>query len=153
MAADEIQVGTKIPCRSNRTIDEGEMSILHSLLWFIEPTHVDAEHAKQSFTKQRNLAGPIIFAVADGMVQVGGGIDNLLRGHGFQVMAYLGMDDVRITHPVVAGDTLRPDVEVSEIRPTKNPQRSILLFTNKTYNQRNELVVQYTGKIMFQRNG
>ena len=151
MVNEELPVGTKIPCRFNRTIDEGDFSLLHSTLWIIHPIHVDAEYAKNAFSGQRNLAAPIILAVADGLVQISGGLDEFLAKYGKKIAAYVGIDNVRFSRPVLAGDTLIADVEVTGIRPTKNPDRGILSYTNKAYNQRNELVVKYTSRILFEK--
>lgn len=148
MVDKEIPIGTKIPCEINRTIDMGDLSLLHSYLWFIRPVHVDAEYARQAFSGERNLAAPIILAVADGLVHVSGGLNRLLEGHWKKIMAYVGIDDVRFTRPVLSGDTLRADAEIIEVRPTKNPVRSLLSYKNKTYNQRNELVVEYTSRLL-----
>lgn len=148
MARKEIPTGTKITCEINRTIDMGDLSLLHSYLWLIQPVHVDAEYARQAFSGERNLAAPAILAVADGLVHVRGSLNTLLERHGKEIMAYVGIDDVRFTRPVLSGDTLRADAEVIEVRPTKNPARSVLSYKNKVYNQRNELVVEYTSRIL-----
>jgi acyl dehydratase len=148
MAGKEIPIGTKIPCGINRTVDMGDLSLLHSYLWLIQPVHVDAEYARQAFSGERNLAAPVILALADGLVHVRGGLNALLEEHGKEIMAYVGIDDVRFTRPVLSGDTLRADPEVIEVRPTKKPVRSLLSYKNKVYNQRNELVVEYTSRIL-----
>ncbi|MEW6615716.1 MAG: MaoC/PaaZ C-terminal domain-containing protein [Thermodesulfobacteriota bacterium] len=148
MFSKEILIGTKISCGVNRTVDIGDLSLLNSFLWLIQPIHVDAEYAKQSFSGERNLAAPAILAVADGLVHVRGGLNELLEKHGKEIIAYVGIDGVRFTLPVLSGDTLRADVEVIEVRPTKNPVRSVLSYKNKTYNQRNGLVVEYTSRIL-----
>jgi acyl dehydratase len=148
MGSGNIVAGAKIRCRVNRTIDVGDFSILHSLLWFTIPVHCDSEYAKKTWFKERSLAAPIIFALADGLVHCGDGLSALLEKDGYSIAAYIGVDNLRITTPVLFGDTLRADAEVVDFRPTKNPNRNLLLYRNRTYNQRNDLVVEYTTNML-----
>lgn len=151
MVNAEITVGTKIPCLVNRTVDVGDFSLLHSLCWFNHPIHVDSESAKKTWFGERCLAGPIIMAIADGLIYRGDGMVSLLEIHGWSVFAYVGIDNVKITKPVLFGDTLRADVEVTGFQTTNKPQRMLLSYHNKTYNQRNILVVEYTTRILVER--
>ncbi|MCX5854553.1 MAG: MaoC/PaaZ C-terminal domain-containing protein [Deltaproteobacteria bacterium] len=151
MVSEGIAAGTKIRSRVNRTIDKGDFSLLHSFCWFILPVHCDAEYAKQTWFGERSLAAPIIFVIADGLVHRGDALTELLEEHGFSIAAYIGIENVKFTKPVLFGDTLRAEAEVTAFRPTKNPLRSLLSYTNKTYNQRNELVVEYTSSMLVQK--
>lgn len=139
----KVEAGTKIPCRVNRTLDKGDFSILHQLTWFNMAVHSDSEYAKGTWFKERSLAGPIIFTVADGLVHHADNIAELLAGDGYEIYAYIGVDNMKITSPVLFGDTLRADAEVVELRPTKNPGRFLFIYKNKAYNQRNEQVIEY----------
>lgn len=154
MAATEgIPIGTKIRTRVNRTIDKGDFSLLHSLCWFTLPVHCDAEYAKGTWFGERSLAGPIIFVIADGLVHCGDGLTLLLEQYGFAIAAYIGVENIRLTRPVLFGDTLRAEAEVVSFRPTKKENRSLLSYSNKAYNQRNELVVEYTTNMLVDKVG
>ena len=50
---------------------------------------------------------------------------------------------MKITSPVLFGDTLRAEAEVVGLRPTKNPERFLFVYQNKAYNQRNQQVIEY----------
>ena len=139
----DIKAGTKIPCRVSRTLDVGDFSMLHQLNWFNMAVHSDSEYAKTTWFKERSLAGPIIFTVADGLIHNADNIAGLLAEGGFEIYAYIGVDDMKITSPVLFGDTLRADAEVVELRPTKNPDRFLFKYRNKAYNQRQEQVIEY----------
>ena len=143
-----ITAGTKIVCRVNRTLDKGDFSILHQLAWFNMAVHSDAEYAKKTWFKERSLAGPLIFAVADGLVHHADNIAELLTQDGYEIYAYLGVDDMKITSPVLFGDTLRSDAEVVELRPTKNPERFLFKYKNRAYNQRDQQVIEYQTTMM-----
>ncbi|HRY19281.1 MAG TPA: MaoC/PaaZ C-terminal domain-containing protein [Candidatus Competibacteraceae bacterium] len=140
---DKVTPGTKIPCRVCRTLDAGDFSILHQLTWFNMAVHSNAEYAKGTWFKERSLAGPVIFAVADGLVHHADTIAGLLAQDGYEIYAYLGVDQMKITSPVLFGDTLRAEAEVVDLRATKNPERFLFIYKNKTYNQRDQLVIEY----------
>ncbi len=139
----KISKGTKIPCRVCRTLDVGDFSILHQLTWFNMAVHSNSEYAKKTWFKERSLAGPVIFAVADGLVHHADNIAELLSHDGYEIYAYIGVDNMKITAPVLFGDTLRADAEVVDLRPTKNPERFLFIYENKTYNQDDKQVIEY----------
>lgn len=143
-----IVAGTKIPCRVNRTLDVGDFSMLHQLTWFNMAVHSDSEYAKKTWFKERSLAAPVIFVVADGLVQNADTVAEFLGKDGYEIYAYVGVENMKITRPVLFGDTLRADAEVVDFRATKNPKMNLLIYKNKTYNQRDELVIEYTSTMM-----
>jgi len=152
MSNGNVAAGTKIPCRVNRTLDIGDFSMLHQLCWFNMAVHSDSEYAKTSWFKERSLAAPIIFTVADGLVHHADNISELVGKDGYSIYAYVGVADVKITSPVLFGDTLRADAEVVDFRATKNPKMNLLIYKNTTYNQRGDAVISYTSTIMCQKN-
>lgn len=147
----KIEAGTKIPCRVNRTLDKGDFSMLHQLNWFNMAVHSNSEYAKETWFKERSLAGPIIFTVADGLIHNADNIAGLLESDGYEIYAYLGVDNMKITSPVLFGDTIRAEAEVMELRPTKNPDRFLFKYRNKAYNQRDQQVIEYQTTMMVTR--
>lgn len=147
----QITAGTKIPSRVSRTLDVGDFSMLHQLTWFNMSVHSDSEYAKGTWFKERSLAAPIIFAVADGLVHHADNIAELLLQNGYEIYAYVGVDNMKITAPVLFGDTLRADAEVVDLRPTKKPERFLFIYKNKAYNQRNQQVIEYQTTMMVSR--
>jgi acyl dehydratase len=110
--------------------------------------HSNAEYAQGTWFKERSLAGPVIFAVADGLVHHADTIAELLAQDGYEIYAYIGVDQLKITSPVLFGDTLKADAEVVELRATKNPKRLLFIYKNKTYNQRGQQVIEYQTTMM-----
>ncbi|MCB1776158.1 MAG: hypothetical protein KDI50_01865 [Candidatus Competibacteraceae bacterium] len=147
----KVVAGAKIPCRVCRTLDVGDFSLLHQFTWFNMAVHSDAEYAKGTWFKERSLAGPIIFAVADGLVHHADNIAELLAQDGYEIYAYLGVDQMKITSPVLFGDTLRAEAEVVDLRPTKQPERFLFIYKNSAYNQRDQLVIGYQTTMMVTR--
>ncbi|MBK8897174.1 MAG: hypothetical protein IPP10_14365 [Candidatus Competibacteraceae bacterium] len=145
---NKVVAGAKIPCRVCRTLDVGDFSILHQLTWFNMAIHSNSEYAKGTWFKERSLAGPLIFTVADGLVHHADTIAELLAQDGYEIHAYLGVDHMKITSPVLFGDTLRADAEVVDLRATKNPQRFLFIYQNKAYNQRDQQVIEYQTTMM-----
>ena len=60
------------------------------------------------------------------------------------VLAWLGLDDVRLPRPVRFGDTIHADVVVRETRPTSKPGRGLLVLDYDVRNQRDETVMTFT---------
>ena len=143
-----ITAGTKISCRVSRTLDVGDFSLLHQLTWFNMAIHSNSEYAKGTWFKERSLAGPVIFSVADGLVHQADNVAELLAQDGYQIYAYLGVEKLKLTAPVLFGDTLRADAEVVALRATKHSERFLLIYQNKTYNQRNQQVIEYQTTMM-----
>jgi acyl dehydratase len=66
-----------------------------------------------------------------------------------EVLAFLGMDNVRFIAPVFIGDTIRVESEIIEARPSKSrPGAGILKFRNSVKNQRDEVVATYETALM-----
>jgi len=148
MSNGTLAPGTKIPCRVSRTLDVGDFSILHQLCWFNMAVHSNSEYAKNTWFKERSLAGPIIFTVADGLVHHADTIAYMLEEVGYEIYAYVGIDNVKITTPVLFGDTLTANAEVVDFRPTKNPDMNLFIYKNKTFNQRGQQVIEYQTTMM-----
>jgi len=138
-----VVAGTKIPCRVSRTLDVGDFSMLHQLCWFNMAVHSNSEYAKGTWFKERSLAGPIIFTVADGLVHHADNIAELLAKDGLEIYAYVGVDNLKLTAPVLFGDTLTADAEVVELGPMKNPEMYLFKYRNKTFNQNGKQVLEY----------
>jgi len=146
-----ITAGTPIPCRVRRTLDVGDFSLLHQLTWFNMAIHSDAERAKSTWFQERSLAGPVIFAVADGLVHHADTVAEFLARDGYEIYAYIGVDALKITAPVLFGDTLRAEAEAVELRPTQYPERSLFVYQNKAHNQRDRQVIEYRTTLMVTR--
>ena len=65
------------------------------------------------------------------------------------VVANLGWDEVRLTHPVFAGDTIYAESEVLEKRESKSrPHAGIVSFRTRGLNQDGEVVITFKRTIM-----
>ena len=59
------------------------------------------------------------------------------------VVAFLGMDGMRLSVPVKPKDTIKVEVEITEKKETKKPDRGVIKEKYKVTNQKNETVMIY----------
>jgi acyl dehydratase len=52
----------------------------------------------------------------------------------------------QIHGPVLVGDSVRAQIEITEVTPTSKSGRAVVSSINKVFNQRNECVMTYTAK-------
>ena len=110
------------------------------------PLHMDHEYAAKTQFGQRIAHGPLIFGLAVGLVALSGiGED--------AVIAWLGVDNMRMHAPVFMGDTIRVTVDVKEQSLTSNPQKGVQMWLYTVRNQRQEAVMSFEYKMMFHMRG
>lgn len=105
--------------------------------------HLDAEYAAGTPFGARIAHGPLTLSLALGMLTQTGVFGN--------VVAWLGLDEVRATAPVLIGDTIRPVAEVTEARPSSSPGRGLWTFAYRTVNQRDETVMTFSSSFLIRR--
>ena len=127
-----------------RTVSETDIVNFVNLFGFTEPLFMDMEYvARESLFKRRAAPGAMTFALSEGLIMQTG----LIHGTG---MAYLG-GELRVTAPVLEGDTLTVEVEVADKRETKKPDRGIVTYRHRVLNQRGELVLEARVQRMIRR--
>jgi acyl dehydratase len=128
----------------SRTVSETDIVTFVNLCGFIEPLFVDMEYvARESMFKRRAAPGALTFALSEGLIMQTG----LIHGTG---MAYLG-GELRLTAPVLEGDTLTVEVEVTDKRETKKTDRGIVTYRHRVLNQRGEQVLAAQVQRMIRR--
>ena len=106
---------------------------------FIE-LHVSETHAAAGPFGKRIAHGVLVFSIAAGLsVQVSQIQDT--------VIAFYGIDRLRFTEPVFIGDTIHVVKRVTEKQP-KGEGRGLVTFETSVLNQRSELVIIYTDKVL-----
>jgi acyl dehydratase len=127
-----------------RTVSEYEILSFVTLTGFTEPLFMDVEYIqRESVFKTRVAPGVLTFAIAEGLALQTG----LFHGTGLALMHY----DVRVVAPVLAGDTVRLEIEVAEKRETRKPDRGVVTFRHRVVNQRAETVMEATVTRMIKR--
>ena len=105
------------------------------------PLHVDAEYAANTEFGERIAHGPLTLALALGLVTRTGIF-------GSSVLAWLGLDEVRLPLPVRLGDTITTGVTVRSTRPTSKPGRGLVTLDYEVSNQRDESVMTFTSSLI-----
>ena len=130
---DEFKVGQMFHHAITRTVTETDNLLFTTLTHNPQPLHLDVEFVKQTEFGQRVVNS--IFTLG---LMIGVSVGDTTLG---TTIANLGMTDVRFTHPVFIGDTLRSQSTVLEMRPSKSrPDAGVVVFEHKCLNQRDEEV-------------
>ncbi|MGQ9460217.1 MAG: MaoC/PaaZ C-terminal domain-containing protein [Candidatus Bathyarchaeaceae archaeon] len=133
---EDFKVGEKA-VSPGRTVTEADIVMFAALSGDWTELHTNAEYMKNSIFGQRIAHGMLTLSIASGLGMRTGATRP-------EVLAFLGMDKVRLIAPVFIGDTIRIESEVIEARPSKSrPGAGILRFKNTVKNQRDEDVATW----------
>lgn len=116
-----------------RTIGEAEISHFAGISGDFNPLHVDEEYARGTIFGTRIAHGPLVYAIAAGLIFQ-------LHLYDDTLIAFLGLESLRFTHPVRAGDTVRARIRVLDRRETSRPDRGVMRRELRVLNQRQECV-------------
>jgi acyl dehydratase len=128
-----------------RTITETDIVTFVGLGGIFEELFINAEYAKgQSLFGGRAVPGMLILVIAEGLY--------ILTGHTHHGRAFLGLDALRISAPVICGDTIRVTVSVIDARPsTSRPDHGIVTLAHVVTNQRGAEIMSYQTTRMLER--
>ena len=105
--------------------------------------HLDEEYAAAAGFSGRIAHGPLSMSMTLGLLTQTGIFGN--------VTAWLGVDQVRASTPVLIGDTIHPEAEVVVARSTSKPRNGIWTLSYRTVNQRGETTMTFTSTFMVRR--
>ena len=116
-----------------RTVTEADIVHFAGISGDYNPLHIDEEFAKKTQFGTRIAHGPLIYAIAAGL---------LFQLHLYDdtLIAFLGFDSLKFTKPTKAGDTIHAKIKVLEKRETKDPTRGVMKRELLVINQRGEVV-------------
>jgi acyl dehydratase len=127
-----------------RTLTEADVMTFVGFSGIWEEIFVNAEYAReQTIFKARVVPGLCILVVVEGLY--------VLTGHTHHGRAYLGLDELRLVSPVVCGDTIRAQITVESVRPTKRAGHGILTLGHRVVNQEDAEVMTYKTTRMMER--
>jgi acyl dehydratase len=129
---EEWEIGAEFVSPS-RTVTEADIVMFAGLSGDYNPLHVNEEHSKKTPFGGRIAHGPLVYAIAAGL---------LFQLHLYDdtLIAFLGFENLKFTKPVKAGDTIHAAVKVLEKRETSNKERGIMKRQLQVLNQRGEVV-------------
>lgn len=119
-----------------RTITEADIVNLAGVMGWYDPLHTDAELTKDGPFGGRVAQGLLGLVLSNGLTN---GCIPSHRGLA-AIVAFLGISDWTFRGPVRIGDTIHIVARVVDKRPTKSPERGVVVFSQAVVNQRGETV-------------
>jgi acyl dehydratase len=131
--------------RPNRTLTETENTWFTLLTMNTHPMHFDAEYAKHSEFGRCIICSPFTVAVLVGM-----SVTDVSQ----KAIANLGWTEIKLTHPLFAGDTLSGESEVLGKRESKSrPNAGIVSVKTRGFNQNGTLVCEFERTMLIAKRG
>ena len=142
---EDFVVGDIYEHRPGRTITETENTWFTLLTMNKHPLHFDAEYAKHSEFGRCLVASPFTVSLIVGM-----SVSDVSQ----KAIANLGWTDIKLTHPVFAGDTLYAESEVLSKRESKSRADAGIVSVRSTgKNQNGDVVCTFDRTMLVQRRG
>jgi acyl dehydratase len=129
-----------------RTITESDNMMFSVMTLNPQPLHIDFDFASKS-----EWGKPLVNSLFTLGLMIGITVHDTTLG---TTVANLGMTDVIFPAPVFHGDTIRVETEVKSKRRSKTkPDRGIVEFEHRAFNQDNVLVARCTRQAMMKSKG
>jgi acyl dehydratase len=142
---EDFVVGDVYEHRPGKTVTEYDNHLFTLLTLNTHPIHFDAEYAKASEFGRNLVVSPYTLALLIGM-----SVSDVSQ----KAIANLGMDEVKFTAPVFAGDTLYGESEVLAKRESKSrPGQGIVTIRTLGKNQRGEVVCTFKRDVLIPAKG
>ena len=121
-----------------RTVTETDIVNFISATGMLETIFIDATYA-QGAIQGRPAPGALTYALIEGLI-----LQGMVQGTGLALLEV----HKKMLAPVVAGDTIWAEVEVTEVRPTSKHNRAIVTSAIEVRNQHGNPVMSYTATRM-----
>jgi len=142
---EDFNVGDVYEHRPGRTISETDNTWFTLLTMNTHPMHFDAEYAKHSEFGKCIVCSPLTVALMVGM-----SVTDVSQ----KAIANMGWTDIRMTHPLFAGDTLTAESEVLAKRESKSrPNAGLVTVKTSGFNQDGVLVCDFQRTILIAKRG
>jgi itaconyl-CoA hydratase len=142
---EDFQPGDVFEHRPGRTVLDVDNVYFTLLTMNTQPVHFDAEYAARTEWKKLLVDSTFTLALLTGMS---------VRTVSAKVVANLGWDKVRATHPVFAGDTLYAESKVLHKRESKSrPTQGIVTVLTRGINQNGVEVMSFERTMLIYRRG
>ena len=142
---EDFQVGDIYQHRPGRTITQYDNISFTLLTMNTHPMHFDEEYAKHSEFGRCIVCSPLTVALMVGM-----SVTDVSQ----KAIANLGWTDIRLTHPLFAGDTLYAHSEVLDKRESKSrPTAGLVTVKTTGTNQEGVSVCDFNRTILVLKRG
>jgi itaconyl-CoA hydratase len=142
---EDFEVGDVFEHRPGRTITDVDNIWLTLLTMNVQPVHFDAAYAAKTEWKKMLVDSTFTLALLTGMS---------VRTVSAKVVANLGWDKVKATHPVFAGDTLYAESTVLSKRESESrPTQGIVTVSTRGLNQDGKEVMSFERTMLIYKRG
>ena len=139
---EDFEVGEEA-ITAGRTVTETDIVNFAGITGDWNEIHTNKELAERGMFKQRIAHGALIFSIATGLsVRLGQTADT--------VLAFYGLDRLRFVKPTFIGDTVHVRQKV-ESKSERDQSSGLVTMLNEVINQRDEVVISYTAKVLLKR--
>jgi acyl dehydratase len=129
---------------AGRTVTEADIVNFAGISGDFNPLHMDEAFCKATQFGTRIAHGPLVYAVAAGLIFQ-------LHLYDDTLIAFLGFEDLRFTAPVKIGDTIHARIKVTETREGSKPGRGVMKRRLQVVNQREEVVQESIQAFLLKR--
>ena len=142
---EDFEIGDVYNHPLGRTVLAADNSWFTLLTMNTHPMHFDAKYAEASEFGKCIICSPLTVAIMVGM-----SVSDVSQ----KAIANLGWTDIRLTHPVFAGDTLYAESTVLNKRESKSrPTQGIVTVTTRGVNQDAIEVMSFERTMLIYRRG
>ncbi|MEM9047946.1 MAG: MaoC family dehydratase [Pseudomonadota bacterium] len=142
---EEFEIGHIYEHRPGRTISETDNTWFTLLTMNTHPMHFDEEYAKASEFGRTIVCSPFTVALMVGM-----SVTDVSQ----KAIANLGWSEIKLTHPLYAGDTLTAESEVLAKRESRSrPNAGLVTVATRGFNQDKTLVCSFERTILVAKDG
>jgi itaconyl-CoA hydratase len=142
---EDFETGDVFEHRPGRTITDVDNIWMTLLTMNVQQVHFDAAYAAQTEWKKLLVDSTFTLALLTGMS---------VRTFSAKVVANLGWNNVKATHPVFAGDTLYAESTVLSKRESKSrPTQGIVTVLTRGFNQDGKEVMSFERTMLIYKRG
>jgi len=137
---EDFKVGDVYRHAHGRTITETDNTWFTLLTNNTHDIHFNADYAARTEFGRPLVVSTLTLAIVTGL-----SVSDVSQN----AVANLGWDDVKLTAPVFAGDTIYAESTVLEVRPSlSRPGQGLVKVQTRGFNQRDETVITYVRTVL-----
>lgn len=142
---DDFEVGDVYQHHFGRTVTEADN------IWFTLLTNnVHQVHYNVDYAKKTEFGRPLVVSTLTLAIVTGLSVLDV----SMNAVANLGWNDVRLTAPVFAGDTLYAESEVLSVRPSQSrPDQGVVTVRTRGFNQDGKTVMTFERAVLIPKQG
>ena len=138
---NQFSVGQRFQHEIRRTVTDMDNMMFSSLTYNPAAIHIDHDYASRT-----EFGKPLMNSIFTLGLVIGLSVQDTTLG---TTVANLALTDTTFPKPVFAGDTIRAETTVLELRPSSSrPGQGIVTFEHTGLNQRNEIVCRIVRKAL-----